>query len=454
MPRTQTQPAPPGQWSVAQAPGGLPLLGHLLPMRRRPLEFLTSLQYEGDLVRLNMKGQPLYMACHPELIDQMLKDPRTFDRGGPFYEKTQLLMGNSLGNCPYADHRRQRRLVQPSFRRERIASYPAVIREETEAETATWHPGGTIDANARMHAITARIGARVLLSTDMARDHVDQIVRCLPIVLKGIYRRMVAPIDLVHRIPSPERRGFESALEELRVLIDTVIRDYREAGVDHGDLLSGLLAARYEDGDRLADQEIHDQVMNFLTASTETTATALAWALQLLGRHPEYERRLQEEADAFMALDGPAGHGPGDLPYTGRVVTEVLRLYPPGWFVTRVVSTDTELGGQSLPAGTVVFYSSYALHHHRDLFPDPERFDPDRWTPERVKEVPKGAMIPFGSGSRKCIGDDYAMAETSIALATIASRWQLRPTSVTPVRPTPRALVGMGALPVVTQPRG
>ncbi|WP_406155234.1 cytochrome P450 [Streptomyces sp. NBC_01023] len=401
---------------------------------------------------MEMKRQPMYIVCHPELIDQILKEPRTFDRGGPFYEKTQLLMGNSVGNCPYADHRRQRRLLQPSFRRERIASYPEVMREE--AETATWRPGETIDANGCMHAITARIGARVLLSTNIGRDHVEQIVRCLPIVLKGIYRRMVAPIDLLHKLPGPERRGFESALEELRVLIDTVIGDYRDAGVDHGDLLSGLLAARYEDGDRLADQEIHDQVMNFLTAATGTTATALAWALQLLGRHPEHKRRLQEEADALMALDGPEGRGPADLPYIGQVVTEVLWMYPPGWFVTRVVSSDTELGGEPLPAGTVVFYSSYALQRNRGLFPDPEHFDPDRWAPDRSREVLRGAMIPFGSGSRKCIGDDYAMAEMSLALVTIASRWWLRPTSNTPVHPTPHALVGMGPLPMVTEPRG
>lgn len=453
MPGPETRPAPAGRWSAASAPGRLPLLGHLVPMRRRPLEFLTSLQYEADVVRLEMRGRPMYMVCHPELIDRVLKEPRIFDRGGPFYEKTQLLMGNSLGNCPYADHRRQRRLVQPAFRRERIASYSEVMREEVEAETARWRPGGTIDANARMHAVTARIGARVLLSTDIGRDHVERIVRCLPVVLAGIYRRMVAPFDLLYRLPGPERRGFEGALKELRVLIDTVIRDYRAAGVDHGDLLSGLLAARYDDGDRLLDQEIHDQVMNFLTAATETTATALAWALQLLGREPEHERRLQDEADAWAARERPRGQGPDELPYTGRVITEVLRMYPPGWFVTRVVSRDTELGGHPLRAGTVVFYSSYALHRHRSLFPHPERFDPDRWAPERSGEVPRGAMIPFGAGSRKCIGDDYAMAETSVALATIASRWRLRPVSTTEVHPTPRALVGMGPLPMVTRPR-
>ncbi|MED7953458.1 cytochrome P450 [Kitasatospora sp. NPDC058201] len=454
MSSTATRPgAAAADWTAATAPGALPLLGHLVPLRRRPLEFLTGLPRHGDVVELRMGRRTVHMVCHPELVGQVLKDPRTFDRGGPFYEKTKLLMGNSLGNCPYADHRRQRLLVQPSFRRERIATYPQVMREEMAAETAGWRPGGTIEANDRMHAVTARIGARVLLSTEIGTDHVDRILRCLPIVLKGMYKRMVAPVGLVYRVPGPESRRFEGALADLRELIDSIIRNYRGADQDHGDLLSGLLGARDEDGRGLSDQEIHDQVMNFLTASTETTATALAWALQLLGRHPEYERRLQEEADAFAASGGADAHGRDGLDYTRQVVNEVLRLYPPGWLVTRVVTADTELGGVRLPVGSVVFYSSYALHRNGELFPDPERFDPDRWSPERVGDVPRGAMIPFGAGSRKCIGDDFAMMETTLALATIAARWRLRPTSDTPVHPKPRALVGMGELPMVTELR-
>ncbi|MFI1798103.1 cytochrome P450 [Streptomyces sp. NPDC020379] len=458
MKPTREAPRQAGPWTVTEAPGRLPLIGHTIPLRRMPLEFLTALPYRGDLVKVSLGRTPAYMACHPDLIGQVLADPRTFDRGGPFYEKTKLLMGNSLGNCPFRDHRRQRLLVQPSFRRGRLATYTEVMRRELEAEMDRWRPGGIIDVNDVFHALTARIGARVLLSTEIGTPAVEGILRHLPVVMEGMYERMVSPLGLLHRTPTPGNRRFDEALRRLRSIVDDIIATYRAAGTDHGDLLSGLLAARDEaTGDRLSDAEIHDQVMNFLMASTETTATALTWTFHLLGENPGCEARLQELADSSPAgepdgADRTAGHK--DEPdYARRVITEVLRLYPPGWLVTRVVSEETELGGVRMPAGTVIIYSTYALQRDRRLFPDAERFDPDRWLPERAKDVPRGAMIPFGTGSRKCIGDEFAMNETTLAMTMVAARWRLRPVPGTVVRPEPRALVAVGPLPMVTEPR-
>ncbi|WP_263247581.1 cytochrome P450 [Saccharopolyspora rosea] len=448
-----TAPDPP-MWTVADAPRRLPVLGHSVPLRRAPLEFLSSLSERGDLVRLRLGGKDIHLACHHELVDRILKDPRTFDWGGPFYEKTQLLMGNSLGNCPYRDHRRQRRLVQPSFRLDRIASYAPVMRRELDAELRSWRPGGVVEVNDALHAVTARVGAKVLLSTDIAGEAIDRILHCLPVVMEGMYQRVVTPWGWLYRLPTPGNRRFEAARVRLREVVDDIIRRYRASGVDHGDLMSGLLQSRDErTGDALTDTEVHDMVMNFLTAATETTATALCWALYLLAEHPDREARLHDETDRLVG-DRPLDHD--DLPaldYTHRVITEVLRLYPPGWMVTRVVTEETELAGQRLPVGSLVMYSTYALHRNPRLFAEPERFDPDRWLPERARQVPRGAMIPFGAGSRKCIGDTFAMMETVLSLATIAARWRLRLVPGTRVRPEPRALVAMGRLPMVTEPR-
>lgn len=441
-------------WTVATAPGRLPVLGHTVPLRRAPLEFLTSLSQHGDLVELGLGRHKAYMVCHQDLVTQVLRDPRTFDWGGPFYEKTKLLMGNTLGNCPYRDHRRMRRLVQPSFRLTRIASYSSVMRDELEAELDSWRPGGTVEVNDALHAVTARVGAKVLLSTEIAGDAMEAILSDLPIVMEGMYKRVVAPWGAVHKLPTPGNRRFEAARVRLDDLVNRIIAEYRKAGVDHGDLMSGLLTARDEEtGDALTDVEVHDMVMNFLAAATETTATALCWALYELGNHPECEERLHDEADRLV---GNRQLGYDDLPtleYTGRVITEVLRMYPPGWMMTRIVSEDTELAGQRLPAGSILIYSSYALQRDPRLFDEPERFDPDRWLPERAKEVPAGAMIPFGSGRRKCIGDNFAMMETTLSLAEIAARWRLRTVPGTRVRAEPRALVAMGPLPMVTEPR-
>jgi cytochrome P450 len=441
-------------WTVATAPGRLPVLGHVVPLRRAPLEFLTSLSQHGDLVKIGLGRQPAYMVCHQDLVTQVLRDPRTFDWGGPFYDKTKLLMGNTLGNCPYRDHKRLRRLAQPSFRLNRIASYSSVMREELEAEMDTWRPGAVVEVNDALHAATARVGAKVLLSTNIGGDAMEAILSDLPIVMEGMYKRVVAPWGALFKLPTPDNRRFESARTRLRELVNRIIAEYRSAGADNGDLMSGLMSARDEEtGDALTDVEVHDMVMNFLAAATETTATALCWALYLLDKHPECEQRLHEEVDRLVG-DRPLGHD--DLPtlkYTNQVITEVLRMYPPGWMMTRIVSEETELAGQRLPAGTILIYSSYALQRDPRLFDDPERFDPDRWLPERAKQVPAGAMVPFGSGSRKCIGDNFAMMETVLSLAEIAARWRLRLVPGTRVRAEPRALVAMGPLPMVTEPR-
>jgi cytochrome P450 len=441
-------------WTVATAPGGLPVLGHSIPLRRRPLEFLTELSQHGDLVKIGLGRQPAYMVCDRELVTALLRDPRTFDWGGPFYEKTKLLMGNTLGNCPYKDHKRLRRLAQPSFRLNRIASYSSVMREELEAEMDTWRPGGVVELNDALHAVTARVGAKVLLSTTVDGTDMDTVLHDLPIVMDGMYKRVVAPFSVVHKLPTPDNRRFETARARLDALVNRIITEARQSGTDDGDLMSGLLAARDEEtGDALSDVEVHDMVMNFLAAATETTATALCWAMYLLNNHPECEAQLHEEADRLVG-DRPLGYD--DLPnleYTGRVITEVLRLYPPGWMMTRIVTSDTELGGHKIPAGTILIYSSYALQRDERLFEDAERFDPDRWLPERAKQIPSGSMIPFGSGSRKCIGDNFAIMETTLSLAEIAARWRLRVVPGAEVRAEPRALVAMGPLPVVTEPR-
>lgn len=441
-------------WTVGTAPGGLPVVGHSIPLRRRPLEFLAELSRYGDLVKIGLGRQQAYMVCDRELVNAMLRDPRTFDWGGPFYEKTKLLMGNTLGNCPYKDHKRLRRLAQPSFRLNRIAAYSSVMQEALDEEMNTWQPGQVVELNDTLHAVTARVGAKVLLSTAINDADMNTVLKDLPIVMEGMYRRVVAPFEFIHKLPTPSNREFESAKDRLDSLVKRIIVEARQSGEDRGDLMSGLLSARDEEtGDKLTDVEVHDMVMNFLAAATETTATALCWAMYLLNNHPECEAKLHEEADRLVG-DEPLGYE--DLPrleYTGRVINEVLRLYPPGWMMTRITGADTELGGHPIPAGTVLIYSSYTLQRDPSLFPDPDRFDPDRWLPERSHEIPPGAMIPFGSGSRKCIGDNFAIMETTLSLAEMAARWKLRLVPGTKVKPEPRALVAMGPLPMVTEPR-
>ncbi|MBC2900539.1 cytochrome P450 [Streptomyces cupreus] len=435
------------------APGGLPLLGHALPLRRRPLEFLAALPAQGDLVEVRLGPRRMYLACHPDLVQQVLRDSRTFDKGGPMFDKVRLLTGNGLATSCWAEHRRQRRLVQPAFHQERMAGYAAVMDHEITSMLDSWQEGRVLDVHAAMQALTARVIVRTLFSTRIEDWAVDEIQRCLPVITRGFFTRMVAPLGLMEKLPTRRNREFDRALERMRNVIDQTVSSH-PTGTDHGDLLSSLLGAEDEEtGERLAGHEIHDQVMTLLMGAIETTSNTLAWTYHLLGENPETEARLHREIDSVLP-----GRRPGfdDLPhlgYTQRVVTEALRLYPPTWLLTRSTTCEAELAGLRLAPGTTVALSFYALGHNPALFSDPERFDPDRWLPERAKTVPRGAWNSFGGGSRKCIGDRFATIETTLVLAAVASGWRLKPHPGPSIRPEPKASLSTGPLPMIPERR-
>lgn len=439
---------------TGSAPGRLPVLGHAIPLRRRPLEFLVDLPTHGDLVEIRLGPKRAYLACHPELVRQVLLDPRTYDKGGPLFDKVRPLVGNGLFSSAWAEHRLQRRLVRPAFHPGRTASYVAVMCEEIDAVLGSWQEGHAIDLGATLHALTVRVTTRTLFSTTAGGRAVADVQHCLPIILRGIYRRMTAPVGLLERLPTRENRRFEQARRRLRAVIDETVQGCRRSGADNGDLLSTLVGARDEEsGECFTDDDLRDQVMTLLIAGTETTASVVAWAFHLLSHHPEVEEQLHDEADRILDGRLPVFADLPALDYTRRLITETLRLYPPAWLLSRMVTVETELAGERLKPGATVLYSPYVLGRNPDLFPDPDRFDPDRWLPERAASVPRGAMVPFGAGSRKCIGEAFGLAEATLALAAISTRWQLRPVPGTTIRPRPEAALGTGRLCMLPQPR-
>lgn len=441
-------------YTLGSAPGGLPLLGHALKMLRDPLDFLPSLRAHGDLVRLRLGPQQAYMACSHPIVQQVLLNSRTFDKGGEFIDKMRLILGNGVGTCNWQAHTRQRRLLQPAFHRARQTAYAGVMLEEVIALTDSWHRGDVVDVNRAFHGLTTRVTARTLFSTEIGADAVTEVQRSFPIVWDGLYQRMINPVSLVHRMPTAKNRRFNLGLKRLNAVISEIIEAYREAGTNSGDMLSMLLAARdQETGDRLSSSQIRDEVMTMLVAGTETTATGLAWTMHLLGKHPEVEQRLHEEIDGALGGRPPAIDHASRLPYVQRVILESLRLHPPVWLVTRVTTSDTELGGHPIPSGTTIVFSPYALHRDPSLFEDPERFDPDRWLPERISSLPRNPSIAFGGGKRKCIGDTLALQESVIALATIGSRWRLSAVPGSVVKAVPRANLSPGPLPMIVEPR-
>lgn len=432
--------------TIGSAPGALPLLGHALALGRKPLDFLASLPAHGDLVRVKLGPWPAYVVCHPDLVHQILTQDRIFDKGGPTFDKLRKMVGNGLASCGHRDHRRQRRLVQPAFRRDRIPGYARVMTEQIAAVTEPWHDGQVIDVLAVMNTLTTAIATRNLFAAEVDWSTLTEIQQCSKDISGGVARRVVMPGELLDKIPTRGNRRFDRALNRMKQHIDQLIVNYRRVGIDHGDLLSMLLAARDDTGQGLPDSEIHDQVVSFYFGGSETISAALSWAWHLLGGHPDIQVRLHNEVDTV--LDGRIAEY-DDIPkleLTGRIITEALRLYPPGWMITRLTTTDTELAGQHLPAGTIVVFSPYVVHHRADLYPDPERFDPDRWRDDDTQPLPRGAFTPLGGGARKCIGDVFAMTETTLTLASIATRWQLEPLPRARVRPAPRLVLAPRSL--------
>jgi pentalenene oxygenase len=417
------------------------------------LDFLAALHAHGDLVEVRLGPRRTYLACHPDLVQQVLRDARTFDKGGPVFDKVRLLTGNGLATSCWAEHRRQRRLMQPAFHPERMAGYATVMGQEISSMLDSWQEGRVFDVNTAMQALTARIIVRTLFSTRIRDSAVTEIQDCLPVITRGFFTRMVAPLGLMEKLPTRSNRRFDGALERMRNLIDETISSH-PAGIDHGDLLSSLLVAEDEEtGERLGRHEIHDQVVTLLLGATETTGNALAWIFHLLGENPEAEEQLHREMDGLLSGRRPGFDDLPHLDYTRRVVTEALRLYPSTWLLTRSTTREAELAGVRLAPGTIVLLSFYALGHNPELYSAPERFDPDRWLPERAKTVPRGAWTPFGGGSRKCIGDRFGTIEVMLVLAAVAADWRLRPRPGPGIRPEPKASLSTGPLPMIPERR-
>ncbi|MEV6079398.1 cytochrome P450 [Streptomyces sp. NPDC052069] len=439
---------------IPPAPRAWPLIGHLVPLVRDPLALLRSLPAHGPLVRVHMGPVPLVVICDPELTRQALVEDRIFDKGGPVFDRFRDVLGDGLSSCPHHAHRRLRRLAQPAFHPDRLPGYARTMTACTEKVTGSWLPGQILAVPTEMMSISSRTTAATLFSNSLPAAELGQLIADVKTIAGGLFRRMLLapPLD---RLPTPDNRAYLRAHTRLRHTCDLIIAERRADRTDHGDLLSALVAARdLEDGGRgMTDAEISDTILTVFLAGTETTAGTLAWALDLLARHPGIEQRLHTEVDTVLR-GNPAS--PADLPrlkLTERIITETLRLYPSAWFLTRAVTHDTHLGGYALPAGTNVAYSPYLIHHRPDLHTDPETFDPDRWDPERP-QPPRNAFLPFATGARKCIGDTFAMTEATLALATITARWSLNHLpGQQRVRPVLGASFGPGRLRMRATPR-
>lgn len=415
------------------AGGGMPLLGHAWNLVRDPLAFLSQLRDHGDLVRLRLGPKTAYAVCDPDLVGQLLKNP-AYEVGGRLWETLEVLLGKGVATSNGVAHRRQRRMMQPAFRPERIAGYASVMEEEARATAERWQPGSTIDLGAEMFRTSLRIVSRSLLEVGSMVKRADALGDALHTVFEGLYRRMVLSAGLLYKLPTPANRRFARALAAMHTLVDEILAERHGAsGMQAEDLISTLLVSTDEFGMPLSDQEIHDHLVSLVVAGTENVSSTLVWTLLLLTEHRDQENRLAAEVNAVTGGAPIRFADIGRLSHTHNVITEAMRIRPAPWILTRRSVTETVLGGYAIPANADIVYSTYAMQRDARSFERPLEFDPDRWLPERAGEVSPSAMIPFGTGNRKCPGDHFSMAELAIVLGTIVPRWRLTPVAGTDV---------------------
>ncbi|MER6994347.1 cytochrome P450 [Streptomyces sp. NPDC000410] len=415
-------------------PAGVPLLGSMFDLKRDSLgTYLNAQRAYGDVVRITA-GPPglrveLYGVFSAEGAQQVLAtDSANFRKDNAFYQEVRESFGNGLLTSQDEDYLRQRRLVQPLFTRRRVDGYAEAITAETATLLSGWAdaPDATVDVVGEMTRLTLRAVARILFGTDVeAAVHV--VERCFPVIGEYTLRRGYSPANVPRDWPTPGNRRAAAAMQDLYGVCDRIIEERRAEGdAAKGDDLLTLLAqaGSAEDGS-LDPAEIRDQVLIFLLAGHETTATSLAFALHLLARHPEAQKRARAEVDRVLAGRTPEAYDLDALPYLTRVLKEAMRLYPAGPVIGRQAVEAAEIGGHTIPAGADVIVAPWVTHRHPRYWEEPERFDPDRFAPEAEKARPRYAWFPFGGGPRACIGQHFSMLESVLALAMILREYEL-----------------------------
>jgi cytochrome P450 len=413
----------------------------LLAFRRDPLKFLTRLAREhGDIVPFRLGPQHVLLLNHPDLVKDALVTRADYFHKGRALQRAKRLLGEGLLTSEGEHHRRQRRLAQPAFHRKRIESYGAVMVDYAARDSDLWHDGETLDVAHEMMRLTLAIVGKTLFDADVESD-TDQIGVALTQLLELFQMLLLPYSEYLERLPLPANRRFTRARASLDAVIYRIINERRASGADRGDLLSMLLLAQDEEGasGSMTDEQLRDEALTIFLAGHETTANALAWTWHLLAQNPDAEAKLHAELDAVLS----GGRLPtvADLPqlrYTEMVVAESMRLYPPAWVIGRLAIKDYAVGDHVAAEGALVLISQYVLHRDPRFFPDPLRFDPERWTPEAKEARPPYAYFPFGGGARRCIGEGFAWMEATLIIATIARRWRMRPVPVHAVVPHPR----------------
>ncbi len=423
---------------------GLPLLGNTLAFLRHPLPTLDTLQRNHDrIVHLRIGGRHQYLVFTPEDTKHILQENHRNYGRSPAFQVLKIFLGNGLLTSEGDFWRRQRRLAQPAFHRQKLAA----LTQTMVAETAHWltelkqnNLKKPINVSQAFMDVTMRIVCKTLFGSDVT-GKLDGLSTALDTLNYLANSRMLSPIRFPLSWPTPNNRRFRNAGVLVDSFIYGVINQRRQETTDaHDDLLSMLQNAADEDtGERMSDQQLRDECVTIFAAGHETTAVSMAWTVHLLTQHPTVLERLQTEARTILGdAPLPSPDAFRKLTYTMQIVQESLRLYPPAWIMSRLALADDQVGPYTIPAGATALVCPYLLHRDPTNWPNPDRFDPERFTPGGPKDqLHSYAYLPFGGGPRLCIGNQFALMEMQILLAMLVRDFDLKPASGQQIQPKP-----------------
>lgn len=413
-------PLPPG-------PPGLPYVGNLVAMWGDPLAMLLTAHARYGDTHQYWFGPHRYIVIHqPEDIRRVLVTHHEQYPKSVNYQVLKMLLGDGLLTSDGELWKRQRRLATPAFHHQKLVKLLDSMRTSTDDMLARWEKhelGRTVDLHAEMMRLTFRIVGQTLFSTDLESE-AAAMRDALSTALQFANDYMEAIVRVPQWLPTPRNRRNAEAGRTLDDLIHKIIDERRSAPDEHHDLMSMLMSSTDETG-RMSDKQLRDEVMTLVLAGHETTANALTFTFYLLSKNPEVARRVRAEVLSKVGDRDIGFEDLGKLEYTGRVIDEAMRLYPPAWLFERQATVDDELGGYFVPKGTIIAVCPWTLHRHPEFWENPEGFDPDRFAPEAVEARPRYAYLPFGGGPRTCIGMGFAKMEAKIILAMVARRVRL-----------------------------
>ena len=408
-------------------PKGSLVMGVMREFNRDSLDFIERAQREyGDIVWMRFLYVPALFLYHPDDVEYVLTtNPKNFIKSMSLRSNFfQRLVGNGLLTSQGEEWKRARRLSQPAFHRDRVATYADTMVGFTRRLTSQWQTGESRDVHRDMMRLTLEIVVRCLFSADVS-DDVDEVGASLKELVKPFASQATLGWILNNRLPTPAHLRFHKLAQKIDKVVYRIIAERRASGKDEGDLLSILLAARDEDGSQMSDRQLRDEVMTLFLAGHETTALTLAWSWYLLGTNAEAEAKFHAELDEVLGGREPTMADLPRLKYIEQIAKESMRLYPPAYGLGREAIDDCEIGGYHVPRGTQVFMFQWVTQRDPRFYDRPDEFMPERWTEDFIARLPKYAYFPFGGGPRACIGASFAMMEIILCLATIGQKFRL-----------------------------